>query len=202
MILYFEDDSIKLYNANAFDFMHSQKDCSYDSIITDPPYTESMHKNARKNDSKKKEIVEGLDFESFTEEKQRNAFREMGRLTKSWVISTLAFEHSAAFYSSPPEGLEVKRIGVWVKNNPMPQISGDRPSHGWESIAYLHKAGKKSIWNGGGSHGNYVSNLAKPTGHPTPKPLSMISSFVERFTNPGDLILDPFAGGGDYFVSS
>lgn len=193
---YFENQQVTLYYGDSFEVMSGLEDESIDCVITDPPYTETMHKNARKNDSKMEQVVEGLSFEAFTEDKQRLAFIELGRLTKSWVVSTLAFEHSAAFYADPPTGLDVKRIGVWVKNNPMPQISGDRPAHGWESIAYLHKQGRKSVWNGGGNHGNYVSNLARPTGHPTPKPLSMISSFVERFTNAGDLILDPFAGGG------
>jgi site-specific DNA-methyltransferase (adenine-specific) len=196
MSVYFQTDTVTLYHGDSFEVMAGMDDNSIDCVITDPPYTEIMHKNARKNDSKNEKIVEGLAFDSFTEEVQRKAFDELGRITRRWVVSTLAFEHSASFYLNPPNLLELKRIGVWVKNNPMPQISGDRPAHGWESISYMHKAGVKSKWNGGGSHGNYVSNLATPTGHPTPKPVKMFSSFVERFSNPNDLIFDPFAGGG------
>ena len=37
---------------------------------------------------------------------------------------------------------------------------------------------------------------AKANGHPTPKPVELIRRIVETTTNPGDVILDPFAGSG------
>jgi len=55
-------------------------------------------------------------------------------------------------------------------------------------------------WNGGGKRGLYREvyehnkpNLAK---HPTEKPLSLYLELLADFTNPGDLILDPFGGSG------
>lgn len=198
---YYEDDFVTLYHGNSFEVMSEMANDSVDCIITDPPYTEFVHKNSTSNRGGNGANTH-INFEHFTDELLETAFNEFGRLTKRWVVSTLAFEHSFYFQQNPPLGLKLMRIGVWVKNNPMPQISADRPGHGWESIAYLHKANVKSEWNGGGSHGNYVSNLATPTGHPTPKPVKMFSSFVERFTNAGDLILDPFSGGGTTLVSA
>ncbi|MGH7917827.1 MAG: DNA methyltransferase [Candidatus Binataceae bacterium] len=32
--------------------------------------------------------------------------------------------------------------------------------------------------------------------HPTQKPTSLMSALIERWTEPGDLIFDPFCGGG------
>lgn len=87
-------------------------------------------------------------------------------------------------------------MGVWVKTNPTPQITGDRPGQGWESIAYLHKTPGRSNWNGGGCHGNYVLPTAPPGLHPTAKPLPMLRDMARKFTNPGDIVLDPFAGSG------
>jgi site-specific DNA-methyltransferase (adenine-specific) len=200
MLPYFQNDLVQLFHANSFEVMSTLSDSSVDCVITDPPYCDYVHKNTRSNKSGTARA--SIDFESFSVEDLHKAFDELGRLTKRWVVSTLAFEHAYEFTQRPPEGLAYKRIGVWVKNNPMPQVSADRPGHGWESIIYLHKANEKSSWNGGGSHGNYVTNLATPTGHPTPKPLSMISSFVERFSNTGDLILDPFAGGGTTLLAA
>jgi site-specific DNA-methyltransferase (adenine-specific) len=199
---YFQNDLITLYHGDSFQIMSQLADESIDCIITDPPYSERTHKNAKKNDSKLGHEVTGIDFPPFTEELLGKAFDEMARLTKTWIISNLDYSHAFKFETEPPKTMIQKRIGVWVKNNPMPQISADRPSQGWEAISYLHKTGKRSLWNGGGSHGNYVTNLATPTGHPTPKPLSMVTSFIERFTNPMDLILDPFAGGGTTLVAA
>lgn len=179
--------------------MAEMQDESFDCVITDPPYTDRTHNKARSLTSGV--ITEGIAFDSFTEEKLFEALSECGRLTKSWVIATLDYNHAFKLETQPPEGLRQMRIGVWVKNNPTPQITGDRPAQGWEAISYLHKP-KKAKWNAGGMHGNYVSNIAAPTGHPTPKPLAMITSFVERFSQSGDLILDPFAGGGTTLLAA
>jgi site-specific DNA-methyltransferase (adenine-specific) len=200
MSVYFQTDTVTLYHGDSFEVMAGMADESVDCVITDPPYTGYVHKNSKSNRSGNG--ISEIDFDSFTDEKLILAFEELGRLTKRWVVSTLDHRHALPMENNPPKGLRLMRIGVWVKNNPMPQISADRPGHGWESIAYLHKEDVKSEWNGGGSHGNYVSNLATPTGHPTPKPVKMFSSFVERFSNPNDLIFDPFAGGGTTLVAA
>lgn len=200
MSIYYQDDLVTLYHGNSFEVMAGMADVSVDCVITDPPYTGYVHKNSKSNRSGKG--ISEIDFEAFTDELLKQAFDEFGRLTKRWVVSTLDHRHSFPMENNPPTGLRLMRLGVWVKNNPMPQISADRPGHGWESIAYLHRDDLKPEWNGGGSHGNYVSNLATPTGHPTPKPVKMFSSFVERFTNAGDLILDPFSGGGTTLLAA
>ena len=198
---YFQNEQVTLYHGDSLEVMAGLEDGSIDCVITDPPYTDYVHKNAKSNRNKG-HGNQAIDFSSFTMDNLDTAFSEFGRLTKTWVVSTLAYEHAFRLSNEMHDTLELKRIGVWVKTNPMPQISADRPGHGWEAIVYLHKKTTKSAWNGGGNHGNYVSNLARPTGHPTPKPLSMISSFVERFTNPKDLILDPFAGGGTTLLAA
>ena len=115
---------------------------------------------------------------------------------QGWVIATLDYRHAVEFDLEPPLGLKCQRVGVWVKTNPTPQVTGDRPAQGWEAIAYLHRAKGRSVWNGGGKHGNYVLPIAAPEGHPTAKPLPMLRDMVRRFTDPGDVILDPFAGSG------
>ena len=199
---YYQDDLVTLYNSDSFEVMGSLENDSIDVVITDPPYTERTHTNAKKNDSKLGYGVKAVHFDSFDESALRTAYDEMARITKTWIVSTIDYNYAFLFEEKPPQLMTQKRIGVWVKNNPMPQISADRPSQGWEAISYLHKTGKRSSWNGGGTHGNYISNLATPTGHPTPKPLTMVSSFVERFSNANDLVLDPFAGGGTTLLAS
>lgn len=201
MNIYYQDDFVTLYHGDSFELMSKMADASVDCVITDPPYTEFVHKNASSNKGNNG-ANNHINFEHFTDELLNKAFIEFGRLTRSWVISTLAYSHAFSMEINPPKGLEMKRIGVWVKNNPMPQLTADRPAQGWESIAYLHRNDIKPEWNAGGSHGNYVSNLATPTGHPTPKPIKMISSFVERFSNTGDTIFDPFVGGGTTLLAA
>lgn len=94
-------------------------------------------------------------------------------------------------------GANVRRIGVWIKPDGMPQFSGDRPGMGYESMVFAHAKGR-SQWNGGGRTGVFVCNKydADRAGHDTQKPLALMLELVSLFTDPGEIILDPFAGSG------
>lgn len=197
---YFESEGIALYHADSFEVMSQMQDKSVDCVITDPPFTERTHIGARKNTSSG--VADLITFDSFTEEQLYEAFNELGRITRGWVVSSLDYAHAFEFDKQPPKNLRSLRIGVWVKTNATPQISGDRPAQGWEAISYLHRADKKAVWNGGGHHGNYVTTIPQATGHPTPKSLTVLSSLVERFSNPQDTIFDPFAGGGTTLIAA
>ena len=199
---YYESELVTLYHADSFEVMETMEEESIDCVITDPPFTERTHRKHTKKVAGGKFSHGVKEFDSFTEKALYLSFSEMARLSKGWVISSLDYNHAFKFEDLPPENLRQMRIGVWVKKNATPQISGDRPAQGWEAISYLHRKDKKAIWNGGGHHGNYVTNIPTATGHPTPKSLTMLSSFVERFTNLGDTILDPFAGGGTTLVAA
>ncbi len=91
-----------------------------------------------------------------------------------------------------------RRIGIWVKPDGQPQFSGDRPGVGYESIVITHAKGR-SRWNGGGKVGVFTFIKNSPGGshfHETQKPLPLMLELVELFTDPDDLILDPFCGSG------
>ena len=68
----------------------------------------------------------------------------------------------------------------------------------------------RSVWNGGGKRGVYefmVNNFGREGGynarqHPTQKPLGLMEALLRDFTDPGDLILDPFAGSGSTGVAA
>ncbi|MBC7939100.1 MAG: site-specific DNA-methyltransferase [Chitinophagaceae bacterium] len=192
MSIYYRDERVTLHHGDCREVLAGMDDGTVDAVITDPPYTDRTHSNARATTLKN-----GVDqFASISTEDVRAILSECARVSKGWVIATLDYHHAVDFDSNPPDGLRMMRIGVWVKTNPTPQLTGDRPAQGWESIAYMHRVGGRAAWNGGGAHGNYVSRIADATGHPTTKPLPMVSDWVRRFTNPGGLILDPFVGSG------
>lgn len=201
MSIYYQDDKVTLHHGDCREVMASMADESVAAVLTDPPYTDRTHKGARTNSTKapaggRALSGEGVGFASITDEGLRAALTECGRITRGWVVATLAYQHAFAFDAEPPSGLRCLRLGVWVKTNPMPQISADRPGQGWESIAYMHRDDRKSAWNGGGRSGNYVTKVQQGEGHPTAKPLSMLCDWVRNFTEPGDTVFDPFAGSG------
>lgn len=191
MSLYYQDDQVTLYHGDCFEVFPTLPGRSVDAVITDPPYAERTHTKARTPEGRN-----GVAFSHITAAALSSALNSMGRISRGWVIATLDYRHAVQFDTEPPPGLKCQRLGVWVKTNPTPQLTGDRPAQGWESIAYFHRADKRSQWNGGGSHGNYTMRIADPEGHPTAKPLPLIQDLVRKFTNPGELVFDPFAGSG------
>ncbi|MBL0245583.1 MAG: site-specific DNA-methyltransferase [Rhodoferax sp.] len=174
---------------------------SVDAVITDPPYTDRTHQKARSQHASG--VRQGITaFGSFTDSQLWEMLAQLGKVSRGWVIATLDYAHAFEVEKSPPAGLKCQRLGVWVKRNPTPQLTGDRPAQGWEAIAYLHREKGRSRWNGGGAHGNYFARIDGAQGHPTAKPLPILEDLVTKFTNPGDTVFDPFAGSGTTLVAA
>lgn len=198
---YYQDEHITLYHGDSREILPALAGQSVDCVITDPPYSDRTHNMTRSNSHGAKRhgnrVLSGnFGFGSISEADLRSVLTECGRVTRRWVVASLDYRHSFALDAEPPSGLRLLRIGVWLKTNPNPQISGDRPAQGWESIAYLHRADLAPKWNGGGRAANYHLPSAQRADHPTAKPLTMVADWVRLFTNPGETILDPFAGSG------
>lgn len=206
VIPYYRDESVTLYHGDAFEALGSMPERSVDCVITDPPFDARTHGMARSNRAGKGTSAGGnrvlagrsdVRFDPFTHDRQLELFSSLGRITRRWVVSNLATDTAFRFETGDgPDGLRVLRIGAWVKTNPMPIISADRPAMGWEPIAYMHRVDVKPEWRGGGRAANFVMPTSQGSGHPTQKPIDMVRQWVQWFTNPGDLILDPFAGSG------
>ena len=188
---YYSDDMVTLYHGDCREVLPTLADECAAAVVTDPPYTERTHSKARTPGR-----AGVTTFGAITEADLRMVLADAGRISTGWVVATLDYRHAIEFDITPPEGLRVLRLGVWVKTNPTPQLTGDRPAQGWESIAYMHRNDRRSKWNGGGTHGNHVAPIPPPEGHPTAKPLPLVAKWVRWFSNPGDTILDPFVGSG------
>ena len=188
---YYQDERVTLYHGDCREVMADMADKSAAAVLTDPPYTERTHIKARTP-----ERAGVTSFAAITDTDLRVILTDAARVSRGWVVATLDYRHAVEFDTTPPEGLRVLRLGVWVKTNPTPQLTGDRPAQGWEAIAYMHRDDLRSKWSGGGAHGNYVAPIPPPEGHPTAKPLPLVSQWVRWFTQPGEVVLDPFAGSG------
>lgn len=100
-------------------------------------------------------------------------------------------------------GMRYVRTGAWVKLDPMPQFSGDRPSVGFEPCTITHAQGAMR-WNGGGMPATWRYGTVKTDrpDHPCPKPLPLMIELLTLFTDSGETILDPFAGSGTTLVAA
>lgn len=188
-------------------------DASVAHVITDPPYEAEAHTRQRRI---KKHVRGGqrgaveldpLPFAAITSFERTAIAYECGRIVQRWVLTFCQIEAVHAWKEAlTVAGLTYKRTCLWMKPDAQPQLTGDRPGMGYESIVTAHAKGK-SRWNGGGKAGVYefVRNQdhgPKHLRHPTVKPLPLMESLIRDFTDPGDLIVDPFAGSGTTGVAA
>jgi site-specific DNA-methyltransferase (adenine-specific) len=178
-----------------------------DHVITDPPYSERTHAGAAAAPSHPvmpcgSKRRGALGFEHLSAEVLKATALALGVTCKRWcvVFSDVEQVHSWA-ESLAANGLEHIRVGWWVKPNGSPQFTGDRPGSAGEAIEIAHRKGRKR-WNGGGRRALFthntpaLENCRREWLHTTQKPLPLMLELVELFTDPGDLVLDPFCGSG------
>ena len=168
-----------------------------DCIITDPPYSANTHKMAKTNKGAGRR-VSLITFASLTGEQFDAVMARCIAAADGWVIATCDYKHAARYYEAP----EFVRLGAWVKPNPMPQISADRPGQGFETVLILHSGKSPKKWNRGGGSGVWTFPVHTGAEVPTQKPLALISAFVSDFTAAGQVIADPFMGSGTTGVAA
>jgi len=209
---YYEHGSITIYHGDCREILPALAGSSVRCVLTDPPYSDHTHNSARTNKrtptgvsgfaqralSGGQRVFGSIDLPALSA-----VFAECGRVSSGWLVSTVDIVHAAALIVGHEiPGLRLIRTGVWVKTNPMPSISGDRPGQGWEAIAFLHRTDVRPSWNGGGRSGNWILPTVRDAGHPTSKPLDMARDWVNLFSDEGDMVLDPFAGSGTTLVAA
>lgn len=130
-------------------------DRSVDHVIADPPYSEHVHANLGREDRDDGAVDrEALRFSCLTSETASAVAAHACRIAKRWII---AFCDEPAVFMwrqaiNAAGGLYV-RCGTWVKSDPMPQMTGDRPCAGTEAIVIAHAPRERGRmkWNGGGA---------------------------------------------------
>lgn len=169
-------------------------------VITDPPYADRTHKGARTQGSVGNGGSVLLTFDALASDDFSALARMLIDSAQRWVVMTCDHAHAALLFGWP----EFIRLGAWVKHAPMPQMTGDRPGSGHESIAILHRVGRKE-WNGGGKAAIWKHTILKDPKEclvPTQKPLPLLADLVADFTNPDEVVLDAFMGSGTTGVAA
>jgi site-specific DNA-methyltransferase (adenine-specific) len=195
--------------------MRSIPDLAIDHVITDPPYESEAHKQSRRSQRGPAALRTNgagfvafpLDFEPMDPATRWMSGKHFGRLVRRWALVFCQLEGAKPWRDACEHyGVTHRRTCVWVKPDGTPQFTGDRPGTGYECFEVMHRSGR-SRWNGGGRRGVFVYNCNSQTrkpdeDHQTPKPLDLMLELVELFTDPGDLVLDPFCGSGTTLVAA
>ena len=117
--------------------------------------------------------------------------------------------------------LKINNSIIWYKRNAFPNITGRMLCESTEQIIWAVKGSKKKATNWTFNYedlkkltdnGKQMRNMwdipmtplsEKKFGkHPSQKPMVLSERLIVGFTNPGDLVLDPFLGSGSFLVAA
>ena len=188
----------KFENVDLFDGLNTIEDGSIDLLLTDPPYNVSMksgfHTMGRK----------GVDFGDWDKGFDQTAWIDAAapkvRKGGSVVIFNDYKNIGTMTEALARNGFTVKEMLMWKKPNPMPR-NRDRLYVTTIEVALWAVRGKG--WTFNRSRENYENAIFEATPpnhrarlHPTEKPVTLLSEIMAVHSNPGDVVLDCFAGSG------
>jgi site-specific DNA-methyltransferase (adenine-specific) len=206
----YDMDGIRIYHGDCLEVLPLLE--QVDHVITDPPYNVSARGvGGRANttigavprkDGTHREIVR--DFGEWDHEWDAAPFlAHASRLIRPGG-SLVSFTSEFLFAPYMCSGLDHRALLYWRKTNPAPnfrkQIVRAVEMAVWQTQggSWTFNAGgyRPNVWEGPILNGFTVENTDEKRVHPTQKPLWLMREWVELFTDPGDLILDPFMGSG------
>ncbi len=161
---------------------------SVDLLLTDPPY--GMRYRSRAGG---RPIVGDTDlswFRLFIQE----AYRVLRPDTHAYLfcneygLATFRAEMAAA-------GFKVKRLLVWVKDQHTAGDLGGDYANRTEYLLFGHK-GRRRLNGHREANVLFFKRAGRRREHPTEKPEEMLRYLIGKSSEPGELVLDPFAGSG------
>lgn len=201
---YYSDDAVTIYHGDCRRILPQIERVGV--MLTDPPY--SPHTHAKQwigaaltagGDKRVSTAHKELGFDPLTDELRAFICAEAKRAVERWSLAFCDTESAHLWRNDyVAAGLDYVRTCFWDKVDSAPQFTGDRPAASVEAIVCAHPSGKKR-WNGGGRRNVFrhaVNGERGPKPHPSTKPLMLMPELVTLFTEPAELIVDPFMGSG------
>ncbi len=174
-----------------------QKWPNAEALITDPPYSRKTHAGARSQGGPFGALSAPIDYGSITAEDAEELAARFAPLVTQWAVifcdHTAYNWHACAWRGA---GWYVFAPVAWVKPNAAPRFQGDGPAC---SVEYLMIARPKHAPTKRASRpGHYLAPVphrgndrTRGPGHKDPLQLRRL---VDDYTDPGDLVLDPYGG--------
>lgn len=192
---------------DAYELIKTIPDSSVDLIVTDPPYQiDSLQGGNNRlgrsimsvsSELGEKRLDKGID-ESILDE-----FMRVMKKPNIYIWMNLKQLYQYLDYFVGRHGLNWNLI-VWNKANAMP-LCGGKYMNDCEYCAYFYK-GIRQNTTYDTAKTVYVTNInmedKRLYGHPTIKPLDIIRNLILNSSEPGDVVLDPFAGSGTTLVAA
>lgn len=175
--------NLRLINGNCIEVLQHFDANSIDFVLTDPPYLVNYRDRTGRS-------IQG-DQES---DWLRPAFEQIARVLKcgGYCISFYGWNHVEKFM------LAWKSVGL----RPVGQLVFAKGYSSKDSVLRSTHEAAYILAKGTPREPNFLLNSVQPwsyTGnahHPTEKPVSSMTPLIAAFSNPGDIVLDPFMGSG------
>ena len=189
---------------DCFEILEKLESNSIDLILTDPPYNISRESNFKKNSDNKKFNNISLDFGNWDQSEINldKLFCEFKRLLKKGgtvIIFYDVWKSASIKYYAEKWGFKQPRVCQWIKSNPVPINSKKNYLSNSIEFFFTFVKGGSPTFKSSYDKGIYnfpICHGSERTEHPTQKPLKLIESLIDKHSNVGDLILDPFGGSG------
>ncbi|MCY4625579.1 MAG: site-specific DNA-methyltransferase [Chloroflexi bacterium] len=220
------DEKSGVFQTDAIAFLESLEPNSVDCIWTDPPYllsNDGMTCVAGKRVPVNKgewDRSQGIERDhEFNLAWLRACHRALKPAGTIWVTGT-AHVYLSVGMAMLQLGFRILNDITWEKPNPPPNLGCRCFAHSTETILWATKAPKGSQHKhtfhyktmkeeNGGKQMKTVWRFTAPGKseklygkHPTQKPVALIDRCLRASTNPGDLVVDPFAGSGATAVAA
>jgi len=212
----------EIHHGDAIELLKQLPDNSTDLIFADPPYNLQLKGDLFRPDRSKVSAVNDhwdkfgsfRSYDEFTEAWLHECHRVMKNTGSIWVIGTYhnIFRVGTILQNT---GFWILNDIVWIKTNPMPNFRGTRFNNAHETLIWatksmtskytFHYRTMKSFNDDLQMRSDWLipicngAERVKENGrkaHSTQKPEELLYRIILASSNPGDLVLDPFAGSG------
>lgn len=194
---------------DCFDEILKLKSQTVDLIIIDPPYLISKDSNFKKvSDSTSKELQTkyniSIDFGDWdkSELDWDLLFVNFFRILKKGATVIIFYDiwkSNQIKQAAEAVGFKQPRVCCWQKTNPVPVNSKNNYLSNASEYFFSFVKGSKPTFNSEYDNGYYkypICHGRERLQHPTQKPISLMKELIKKHSNPGDLVVDCFAGSG------
>lgn len=196
----FNHNSGTLYLGDAVELLRAFPSECFDCLVTDPPYrviSGGMRIENEKN-GYATSIVKGIENGKIFEHNDTpheawlpEVYRVLKPGTHAYIM-TNALNLERVLTTARLVGFHLSNLLIWKKNN----VNANRYyMKNTEITLFFQKKPARTINNPGSAQVFSCDNIREKL-HPTQKPIELMRHYIENSTQPGQVVLDPFAGSG------